>query len=221
MILSAIFSKLSYLCEVALSLSAILLHVIFSVCVLLPIWAVFFLSTRVVKLAVTHVPQLARDYRWMASSDALFFLPNLNQILTSADGEQVVNQPYVHFNASVDGRVDVDKVINKFTTYLRACGADVASWGPGDDDRQEQRDADCDVQIDEDTKKMYEKLLYYPVSKFGYTFWKRDHHFDLDYHLPTLKRYDDTLICSESLNFNQLLSSFSVNILLQGLRSNR
>ncbi len=182
-VLRSIISRFRAACELVFFVAVVLAHVAFSVVLFLPTWLLFLLATRLAKLAVAHVPRLARDYKWMASSDALFFLPHMNEATDS--GGKVVNQPFIHFTASVDGRVDVDKVRNRFVSYLLASGAAVESLAAAEEVLDE---TDC-AQISEGTKKMYQKFVYYPVSRFGYTFWKRDHDFDLEYHFPALSRY--------------------------------
>ena len=178
-IIRAIFSPLSRLFITCLYSVAILVYVALTVILIVPVWLIFLLVTRLLKLIVTYVPPIAKNYKWMASSDALFFLPGLNE---STDENGVpINQPYINFFTTMGGRADVERFRNKFAAYFRACDKHV--------DVDVDEEANDDLQIDEDTKKIFGKLLHYPVSKFGYTFWKRDFNFDLDYHLATLKRY--------------------------------
>jgi hypothetical protein len=123
--LNSIIWRFSGACELVFFVAVVLAHAAFSVAVFLPTWLLFLLATRLAKLAVAHVPRIASDYKWMASSDALFFLPHVNEA-TDAGGKSV-NQPYIHFTSSIDGRRDVDKVRSRFASYLRASGAVVES----------------------------------------------------------------------------------------------
>lgn len=186
MISNWIVSRLVSTCEFIVFITVILAHVAFSVFVFLPAWLPFLLATRLAKVAVSHVPRIARDYKWMSSSDALFFLPCMNE--TNDEG-RVVNRPYIHLTATIGGgRLDVDEVFRKLASYLRANGGG-AVVGTVAGDEVMAGVADCE-QISEDTKKIYEKLLYYPVSRFGYFFWKRDRSFDINYHLPMILRFE-------------------------------
>ena len=155
-------------------------HLALSVLFVVPIWLLFFISTRIVRLIVNNVPCISRNYRWMSSSDALFFIPG-NNLIDTDDGP-AESQPYITSFAVFGGKMDGDVIKNRFAEYFKECLKE-----PCDDsgDSENKRGS----KIDEDTRKMFMKLMCYPVEMFGYVLWKRDHQFDVNWHIGPLKRY--------------------------------